>query len=89
MSSIPSSVTLKTEGLGMNIIVGTADIHCTCPGKKYPETGGFRIYGKESERIANSPPVFPDTSYLGQVPATQQTSHSKPLNHKNKSCLSI
>ena len=37
------------------------------PGKKYPETGLHKIYGRKSVRITNSPLVFLDISCLGQV----------------------
>ena len=37
------------------------------PGGKHPQTGIYKIYGRKSVRIANSPLVFPDTSFSGQV----------------------
>lgn len=36
-------------------------------GKRYPETGLRKIYGRKSVHITNSPLVFPYTSCLGQV----------------------
>ena len=36
-------------------------------GKKYPEAGIRKIYGRKSMHITKSGGVFPDTSCLGQL----------------------
>ena len=60
------------------------------PGKKYPQTGIKKIYGKTSVRvralIQNEPPLFAGTSCLGQVAKAEN--HGTEL-RKTKKCQEV